>query len=39
MEIEAEKQTGISNGNISSCIKGNLKTAGGFKWLRVEEDW
>ena len=38
-QIEAEKQTGVSNGNISSCIKGNLKTAGGFKWLRVEEDW
>lgn len=29
---EAERQTGISQPNISSCCTGNLKSAGGFVW-------
>ena len=29
---EAERRTGISNNNIGSCCKGNLKSAGGYKW-------
>jgi len=31
--IEAERQTGISN--IDRVGKGNRKTAGGYKWLKV----
>ena len=29
---EAERQTNINNGNISSCCKGNRNTAGGYHW-------
>ena len=29
---EAERQTNISHGNISSCCKGKLNTAGGYHW-------
>ena len=29
---EAERQTNISNGNISKCCRGAAKSAGGFKW-------
>ena len=29
---EAERQLGISQGNICSCLKGNRKFAGGFVW-------
>ncbi len=32
--MEAERQTGVSNGNIASVLNGNRQTAGGFKWLR-----
>ena len=32
--MEAERTTGISAGSISSCTKGKLKTAGGYKWKR-----
>ena len=28
----AELELGINNGNISSCLKGRLKSAGGYKW-------
>lgn len=35
---EAERQTGISKGNICDCLKGKLKTAGGFVWRYKEED-
>jgi hypothetical protein len=28
----AETELGINNANISSCLKGRLKTAGGYKW-------
>lgn len=30
--IEAEKQTGTRNGNISNCCLGRCKTAGGYQW-------
>ena len=30
--IEAERATGIRNGNISSVCKGKRKTAGGYVW-------
>ena len=33
---EAEKVTGIANQDISKCILGKLKTAGGFIWKRSE---
>jgi len=29
---EASRKTGVNSGNISSCIHGKLKTAGGFLW-------
>ena len=31
---QAERETGIPNGNISSCCNGKLKSAGGFKWRK-----
>lgn len=31
---DAERETGISNQNISSCINGKRQTAGGFQWTR-----
>jgi hypothetical protein len=30
--LEAERATGISNGNISSACSGKRSTAGGYKW-------
>lgn len=30
---EAERETGVSRGNISSCCNGRTKSAGGFKWV------
>ena len=32
---EAERKTGISQGNISACCNGRIKTAGGFTWRYV----
>lgn len=32
---EAEKYTGINNGNICSCCKGKHQTAGGFMWKYI----
>ena len=29
---EVERKLGISNGNISGCCRGKLKTAGGYVW-------
>jgi hypothetical protein len=29
---DAERQTGISRGNISNCCNGRSKSAGGYKW-------
>ena len=34
---EAEKFTGISNGNICSCCKGRHQTAGGYKWEYISK--
>lgn len=30
--IQAQRVTGVRNGNISRCCSGKAKTAGGFKW-------
>jgi hypothetical protein len=30
--MEAQRQTGINNGNINSVLKGKLNTAGGYRW-------
>ena len=30
--MDAERITGISNGNINACCKGKRKTAGGYIW-------
>lgn len=30
--IEAERQTGINRGNICTCCRGRLKSAGGYIW-------
>ena len=32
--VQAEQETGVSTGNISSCCSGKTKSAGGFKWKR-----
>lgn len=29
---EAERELGINNGDITSCLKGRQKTAGNFRW-------
>ena len=34
---EASRQTGISQGNISECCRGKLKTCGGFIWKYVNQ--
>ena len=34
---EAERNTGIGNGNIGSCCRGIAKTAGGYKWRYANE--
>ena len=33
---EAERQTGIPNGNICSCLKGRQKSAGGYVWYYAD---
>ena len=33
--IEAARATGISDGNICSCLKGRYKSAGGYVWHYV----
>lgn len=32
---EVERQTGVKRGNISKCINGKRKTAGGYHWSKV----
>lgn len=32
--MDAERKTGINSGNISNCVNGKKKTAGGFIWRR-----
>lgn len=33
--MEACRQTGIAQANISACCNGRIPTAGGFKWCFV----
>lgn len=33
--MDAERETGILNSSIVSCLKGHQKTAGGYKWEYV----
>ena len=33
---EAERETGISHGNIIQCCKGKLNSCGGFYWMYAE---
>ena len=35
---EASRQTDINNGNICSCLKGKIKSAGGYVWFYADED-
>ena len=35
--IEVARQTGFSQGNISLCCRGKLKTYKGFKWMFLED--
>ncbi len=32
---EAERKTGINNGNISQCCKGKYQTVGGYRWKYI----
>jgi len=34
---EAERDTGVRNGNIARCCAGNGKSAGGYKWQYADE--
>lgn len=34
----ASKETGISRGNINTCCRGQLKSAGGYKWEFAENE-
>ena len=34
---EAERNTGIRNGNIGRCCRGETKSAGGYKWQYANE--
>ena len=36
--MEAERCTGISNGNICTCLKGKRKLAGGFYWHYADSE-
>ena len=31
--MDAERDTGIANGNISGCCRGEKKSAGGYRWM------
>ena len=35
--MEAYRQTRINSGNISECCRGIRNTAGGYKWLFVDD--
>ena len=37
MKDKLEEKMGISRKNISQCVRGKNKTAGGFKWLFKEQ--
>ena len=34
---QAIKELNINKGNVIQCLKGNRKTAGGFKWMYYED--
>jgi hypothetical protein len=34
--LEAETITGINSGNISNACNGRQKTAGGYKWMKID---
>ena len=34
--MDASRKTNINRGNISSCVNGATKTAGGYHWVRKE---
>ena len=36
---DVTRELGINQGNISQCCKGKLKSAGGFVWKYVEEEF
>ena len=36
--MEAERQTGINHSNISNCLKGKRRTAGGYSWKYAEKE-
>lgn len=35
--MDAERRTGVNHSNITSCIKGRTKSAGGYVWKKLEE--
>lgn len=35
---EAERKTGISNGNISRCCRKEFRTAGGYAWKYISDE-
>lgn len=35
--MDAERRTGVNHSNITSCIKGKTKSAGGYEWRKLEE--
>lgn len=35
---EAERKTGIHQGNISKCARGNTRSAGGFQWEYIKQE-
>lgn len=35
--MDAERRTGVNHSNITSCIKGRTKSAGGYVWKTLEE--
>lgn len=36
--MDASRKTNINRGNISSCVNGAIKTAGGYHWARKEAE-
>lgn len=36
--VEAERQTGISNGDICNCCKHRQRTAGNYIWRYAENE-
>ena len=34
---DAAKSTGIHKGDLAACARGVLKTAGGYKWVKLSD--